>query len=123
MADWGKVSQVIGSAKFIPQLETVVSGFDPLSGQSQPTLQVLHTSHWPQLERPKEFNSALRGWLQKLPAVGSVNYSSPGAEEAVGKKREEEHRHPADHAEGKIVDLDDKIREKAQSQETAHEEL
>lgn len=111
VADWAQVSKVIGSAKFVPQLETVV----------------LHTSHWPQLERPKEFNSALRAWLEKLPAVGSVNYTSPAAEEVVGTKREEEHRHPADHgpklAEGKIVDLDEKIRERAQSQETAHEEL
>ncbi|KAF8750543.1 Alpha beta-hydrolase [Rhizoctonia solani] len=61
VADWAKVSEVVGSAKFVPQLETVS----------------LQTSHWPQLEKPEEFNAALRAWLQKLPPVGSVDYTTP----------------------------------------------
>ncbi|KAF8604921.1 alpha/beta-hydrolase [Ceratobasidium sp. AG-I] len=105
VADWGKVSALVGSAKFIPQLETVV----------------LPTSHWPQLERPEEFNAALRKWLKKLPPVGSVDYTSSAAEEIAGKERESEHLHPSSGtgklAEGKIVDLEEKLREKA------HEEL
>ncbi|KAG8705818.1 hypothetical protein FRC09_002744 [Ceratobasidium sp. 395] len=105
VADWGKVSALAGSAKFIPQLETVV----------------LETSHWPQLERPAEFNAALRTWLNKLPPVGSVDYSMAAREEAEGADEEAAHRHGSSGgpklAEGKIVDLDEKIREKA------HEEL
>ncbi|KAG9092102.1 hypothetical protein FRC06_000235 [Ceratobasidium sp. 370] len=104
VADWGKVSALAGSAKFIPQLETVV----------------LDTSHWPQLEQPAEFNAALRKWLERLPAVGSVDYSMAAQEEAVGKEEEAVHRHGASGgkrlAEGKIVDLDEKIRERAHSE-------
>lgn len=118
---------MVGSAKFIPQLETVVSlrqftRLCRLRIERPPALdQVLHTSHWPQLERPQEFNEALRAWIEKLPPVGSVDYTSHAAAEAVGKAREEEHRHPD--AEGKMVDLDDKIREKAEQRGGAHEEL
>lgn len=82
--------------------------------------QVLDTSHWPQLEQPEAFNAALRNWLKKLPPVGLVDYTSEAAEERVGKATEEEHRHPSGtgkFAEGKIVDLEEKLREKA------HEEL
>ncbi|KAB5591968.1 Alpha/beta fold hydrolase [Ceratobasidium theobromae] len=107
VADWGQVSEIVGSAKFIPQLETVI----------------IHSSHWPQLERPQEFNAALRAWVNKLPPVGTVNYTSEAAEEAAGKEVEEEHRHPKVHPEGKIVDLDDKVHERAQSRGEVHEEL
>lgn len=83
--------------------------------------QVLPTSHWPQLEQPEEFNAALRKWLKKLPPVGSVDYTGSTTEETVGKEKESEHRHPGSGtgklAEGKIVDLEEKLREKA------HEEL
>ncbi|ELU44130.1 alpha/beta hydrolase family domain-containing protein [Rhizoctonia solani AG-1 IA] len=88
VADWAKVSEVVGSAKFVPQLETVS----------------LQTSHWPQLEKPEEFNAALRAWLQKLPPVGSVDYTTP---EKENPKR----------AEGKIVDLDDKIQSRTEATE------
>jgi hypothetical protein len=100
---------------------------NPLSGGEAPfqTLsQVIHSSHWPQLERPEEFNTALRSWLKRLPPVGSVNYTSEATEEAVGKEKEEEHRHPDGRlAAGKIVDLDEKRGEKAQSRGGGHEEL
>ncbi|KAG9074835.1 hypothetical protein FS749_013549, partial [Ceratobasidium sp. UAMH 11750] len=101
VADWGKVSALVGSAKFIPQLETVV----------------LDTSHWPQLEQPAEFNAALRKWLERLPAVGSVDYTMAAREKAEGKDEEEVHRHGSGGrrlAEGKIVDLDEKIRERSE---------
>jgi len=108
VADWGKVSLIAGSAQFIPQLETVV----------------LATSHWPQLEQPREFNAALRSWLQKLPPVGSANYTMAAEEETAGRATEDEHRHSSGGkkvAEGEIVDLDEKIREK--SGEKGHAEL
>jgi hypothetical protein len=82
--------------------------------------QILHTSHWPQLEQPREFNAALRAWLGKLPPVGSVNYTMAAVEEAGGRATEAEHRHPISGgkklAEGKIVDLDEKIREKGHAE-------
>ncbi|CUA67092.1 hypothetical protein RSOLAG22IIIB_07179 [Rhizoctonia solani] len=96
VADWAQVSQVVGSAQFIPQLETVT----------------LRTSHWPQLERPQEFNAALGAWLKKLPPIGSIEYTAP-----------EKNEHPK-RAEGKMVNLDELIQSRAQQQQQeVHEEL
>ncbi|PPQ72384.1 hypothetical protein CVT26_006744 [Gymnopilus dilepis] len=53
VADWVMVAKAVKSAKFLPKLETLL----------------LHGSHWIQLERPQEFNEAVREWLERLAGV------------------------------------------------------
>lgn len=51
VADWNVVADLVGSASHVPRLTTVT----------------IPSQHWPQLEKPDEFNSILENWLKTLP--------------------------------------------------------
>jgi len=51
VADWGEAMKLLGSAKFIPHLET----------------HFIQGAHWLQLENHEKFNSIARPWLDALP--------------------------------------------------------
>ncbi|KAF8514273.1 Alpha/Beta hydrolase protein [Gautieria morchelliformis] len=50
VADWLTAAKLLGSSSYIPKLTT----------------ETMSTAHWPQLERPKEFNQILERWLNEL---------------------------------------------------------
>ncbi|THH05928.1 hypothetical protein EW145_g4439 [Phellinidium pouzarii] len=76
VADWSVAAALLGSANFLPNLTVEVSIPDPLP-QSKVGLhmtskllefpQTVPAAHWVQLEKPAEFNAALRRWLDTLP--------------------------------------------------------
>ena len=55
MANWLVAAKLLGSNAYIPNLTT----------------ETIDTAHWPQLERPREFNQILERWLNGLPASSS----------------------------------------------------
>ncbi|TDL17638.1 alpha/beta-hydrolase [Rickenella mellea] len=60
VADWHHASKLLGSEKFIPHL----------------TVETIDAAHWPQLEKPNEFNVILRKWLDNF-HYGPVHAEKP----------------------------------------------
>ena len=59
VADWLTAAKVLGSNAYIPNLTT----------------ETIYAAHWPQLERPQEFNLILERWLNGLPPTSSYSHS------------------------------------------------
>jgi len=61
VADWVTATKLLKSEEFLPDL----------------TIEVIDGGHWFHLEYPKEFNAALRSWLEKITAAKETEAPEP----------------------------------------------
>jgi len=70
VADWQAFAAQINASSFLTNQRNTVSARFSLAGsecewpQNANTVQTIETAHWPQEEKPDQFNSILREWLE-----------------------------------------------------------
>ncbi|KAF8515778.1 Alpha/Beta hydrolase protein [Hysterangium stoloniferum] len=68
VADWVKAAKLLHASAFIPRLTTAT----------------IYAAHWPQLERPDEFNAILDGWLDDIFTPKST-VAAPGTQTGTAR--------------------------------------